>query len=116
SLAAVCGDMAGGTLVAAWADAHRKAQAADRVLRRRLQDLRLSFGAIHTEFVGADATHGSLAGRATRFADLPEVQLRVAVRSPEAGPVERFTREIAPLILNGPPSVTGFAGGRPKPG
>jgi len=25
------------------------------------------------------------------------------------------TREIAPLILNGPPSVTGFAGGRPKP-
>jgi len=30
-------------------------------------------------------------------------------------PVDRFTREIAPLILNGPPSVTGFAGGRPKP-
>src|SRR5205823_2317643 len=29
--------------------------------------------------------------------------------------VERFTREIAPLILNGPPSVTGFAAGRPKP-
>ena len=29
--------------------------------------------------------------------------------------MERFTREIAPLILNGPPSVTGFAGGRPKP-
>ena len=29
--------------------------------------------------------------------------------------MDRFTREIAPLILNGPPSVTGFAGGRPKP-
>ncbi len=28
--------------------------------------------------------------------------------------VERFTREIVPLVLNGPPSVTGFAGGRPK--
>ena len=28
--------------------------------------------------------------------------------------VERFTREMAPLVLNGPPSVTGFAGGRPK--
>ena len=28
--------------------------------------------------------------------------------------MERFTREIAPLVLNGPPSVTGFAGGRPK--
>ena len=30
------------------------------------------------------------------------------------GPVERFTREIVPLVLNGPPSVTGFAGGKPK--
>ena len=28
--------------------------------------------------------------------------------------VERFTKEIVPLILTGPPSVTGFAGGRPK--
>ena len=28
--------------------------------------------------------------------------------------IERFTKEIAPLILTGPPSVTGFAGGRPK--
>jgi len=28
--------------------------------------------------------------------------------------VERFSRELAPLVLNGPPSVTGFAGGRPK--
>ncbi|HRP08130.1 MAG TPA: DUF1446 domain-containing protein, partial [Gemmatimonadales bacterium] len=28
--------------------------------------------------------------------------------------IERFTREIAPLVLTGPPSVTGFAGGRPQ--
>ena len=46
--------------------------------------------------------------------DLPEVQLRVGVRSHDRKAVERFTREIAPLVLNGPPSVTGFAGGRPK--
>src|SRR5258705_352807 len=46
---------------------------------------------------------------------LAEVQLRIGVRSPDKAAVERFTREIAPLILNGPPSVTGFAGGRPKP-
>ena len=47
--------------------------------------------------------------------DLPEVQLRIGVRSSDKARVDRFTREIAPLILNGPPSVTGFAGGRPKP-
>src|SRR5574342_585458 len=50
-----------------------------------------------------------------KAADLPEVQLRIGVRAPDRAPVERFTREIAPLILNGPPSVTGFASGRPKP-
>jgi len=62
-----------------------------------------------------DATHGRLATAAGVSAEIPEVQLRVGVRARDQAPVERFTREIAPLILNGPPSVTGFAGGRPKP-
>jgi hypothetical protein len=101
-----------GTLVYAWPDAHAKARAADRILRARLERLGLRFEEILTEFVGVDATHGRLAGPPRD--DLPEVQLRVGVRARERGPVERFTREIAPLILNGPPSVTGFAGGRPK--
>jgi hypothetical protein len=115
SVAYFYGYKAVGTLVYVWPDAYRKAQAADRVLRQRLQDLGLKFEAMLTEFVGADATHGPLALRDTRPDDLPEVQLRVGVRSPDRAAVERFTREIAPLILNGPPSVTGFAGGRPKP-
>jgi hypothetical protein len=38
----------------------------------------------------------------------------VGVRSEDRASVERFTREIAPLVLTGPPSVTGFAGGRPR--
>jgi hypothetical protein len=61
--------------------------------------------------VGVSATHGKLSGDVT---DVPEVQLRVGVRGENRRDVERFTREIAPLVLNGPPSVTGFAGGRPK--
>jgi hypothetical protein len=28
--------------------------------------------------------------------------------------VERFTRELVPIALNGPPSVTGLGSGRPK--
>ena len=28
--------------------------------------------------------------------------------------VNEFGKEIAPLITNGPPGVTGFSGGRPK--
>jgi len=115
SIAYFYGYKAVGTLVYAWPDALKKAQAADRILRQRLKDLNLQFEAIHTEFVGANATHGALALNALDAAQIPEVQLRIGVRAPEKAPVDRFTREIAPLILNGPPSVTGFAGGRPKP-
>jgi hypothetical protein len=115
SIAYFYGYKAVGTLVYAWPDALKKAQAADRVLRERLKSLKLQFEAIHTEFIGADATHGPLALKDLDTAAIPEVQLRIGVRSPDQAPVDRFTREIAPLILNGPPSVTGFAGGRPKP-
>jgi acyclic terpene utilization AtuA family protein len=115
SVAYFYGYKAVGTLVYAWPDALRKAQAADRILRERLQGLGLRFEAILTEFVGADATHGPLARASAPLDELPEVELRVGVRSQDLAAVERFTREIAPLILNGPPSVTGFAGGRPKP-
>jgi len=44
----------------------------------------------------------------------PEVMFRMGVGGENRADVERFTREIVPLVLNGPPSVTGFAGGRPK--
>jgi Acyclic terpene utilisation family protein AtuA len=112
SIAYRSGFKAVGTLVYAWPDALEKAQLADRVLRQRLDRLGLRFDKILTEFVGANATHGPL----TPAPDpaLAEVQLRVGVRSENRAMVERFTREIAPLVLNGPPSVTGFAGGRPK--
>jgi len=59
---------------------------------------------------GVDAALGGRGGSP----DYPEVQLRFAVRGPNKKDVERFTKEIAPLILTGPPAVTGFAGGRPK--
>jgi hypothetical protein len=111
SIAYRAGYKAVGTLVYAWPDALEKAQVADRVLRERLANLGLRFDEIHTEFLGASATHGPLAGDAC---DVPEVQLRIGVRGEDRAAVERFTRELAPLILNGPPSVTGFAGGRPK--
>ena len=111
SVAYRAGFKAVGTLVYAWPDALEKAQAADRILRERLDRLGLKFERILSEFVGASATHGHLAGDQR---NAPEVQLRFGARGPDRAAVERFTREIAPLVLNGPPSVTGFAGGRPK--
>ncbi len=102
-----------GTLTYAWPDALEKAKAADQILRTRLADLKLQFDEIRTEFLGLNSCHGPIA-------EIPniinEVVLRVGVRSRDRKAVERFGAEIAPLILTGPPTVTGFAGGRPKPG
>ena len=113
SIAYRAGYKAVGSLVYSWPDALEKAQAAERLLRERLLRLGLHFEHILTEFVGANATHGRLAGP-DAGKDAPEVQFRIGVRDADKKKVERFTREIAPLVLNGPPSVTGFAGGRPK--
>jgi len=112
SISYSAGFKAVGTLVYAWPDAYAKAHAADRILRERLELLGLRFEQVLTEFVGVNATHGPLAGPPS--ADAAEVQLRIGVRGPDRSAVERFTKEIAPLILTGPPAVTGFAGGRPK--
>jgi len=112
SISYSAGYKAVGTLVYSWPDAYDKARAADRILRTRLDRLGLKFDQILTEFVGANATHGPLAGEPSP--ELPEVQLRVGVRGEDRNAVERFTKEIAPLVLTGPPGVTGFAGGRPK--
>jgi len=112
SISYSAGYKAVGTLVYSWPEAYDKARAADRILRARLDRLGLKFDQILTEFVGANATHGPLSSQPSP--DLPEVQLRVGVRSEDRAVVERFTKEIAPLVLTGPPGVTGFAGGRPK--
>ena len=111
SVAYSAGYKAVGSLVYAWPDAAAKARAAARILRERLDRLGLAFDRVLVETVGWDSTHGHLAGDPPP--DLPEVQLRVAVRGRDRSAVARFTREIAPLVLTGPPSVTGFAGGRP---
>ena len=112
SIAYASGYKAVGTLVYGWPDAVAKAQAADRILRERLDRLGLSFDEIHTEFVGWNATHGPLAGDPPP--DIPEVTARWGVRGNDVESIQRFAKEIAPLVLSGPPTVTGYAGGRPK--
>jgi len=100
-----------GTLVYTWPDAIKKARRAYDILVKRLQTLGLSYDEMLFELVGVNSCHGPLT--ASESEEVPEVTMRVAVRSGDKAAVERFTKEIAPLILTGPPSVTGFAGGRP---
>ena len=53
----------------------------------------------------------NLAGMAT---GLPLAKIAARCMSGRSLADQNVTREIVPLVLNGPPSVTGFAGGRPK--
>jgi len=101
-----------GTLTYAWPDALDKAKAADQILRTRLADLGLKFDEIRSEFMGYDSCHGPLS---VMPGEINEVVLRFGVRGHDHAAVELFGKELAPLILTGPPAVTGFAGGRPKP-
>jgi hypothetical protein len=100
-----------GTLVYTWPDALEKARVADAIVRERLQALGLSFDEIHTEYFGVNACHGPVA---PHIADPAEIQLRVGVRSHDRKAVDRFTRELIPLVLSGPPGATGYGGGRPE--
>ena len=99
-----------GTLVYSWPQALSKAHDADRIVRRRLTALGLHFDEIYTEYFGVNACHGQAA---PPNPDPPEVQLRIGVRGQDRRAVDRFTRELIPLVLNGPPGATGFGEGRP---
>jgi len=91
-----------------------KAKLAAEVVWKRLERAGVTFpdDQRSQELLGTGAT---LPGVLPAVDDPPEVVLRLGVRDADRAKVERFGKEIAPLITAGPPGVTGFAGGRPKP-
>ena len=66
----------------------------------------------NTEYLGLSSCHGEINPIPEQ---INEVVLRVSARDSNQENLVRFGKEIAPLVTNGPPGVTGFAGGRPKP-
>jgi hypothetical protein len=100
-----------GTLVYSWPQALEKARAADAIVRERLAALRLEFEEIHSEYFGVNAVLGPAAPRVD---DPAEVQLRMGVRGQDRKAIDRFSREMIPLVLSGPPGGTGYGEGRPK--
>lgn len=91
-----------------------KARLAADIVWKRLARAGVTFPeeAAETELLGTGAC---LPGIFPAPDDLPEVVLRLSARDESYARVERFGQEIAPLVTAGPPGVTGFAGGRPKP-
>lgn len=102
------------TLVYSWPDALRKAQKAGEILLKRAENLGITFRESNIEFVGVNACNEDVTALQQNQDSLNEVQLRISVHGDSKKDLDRFGKEIAPLILTGPSGVTGFAGGRPK--
>jgi len=98
-------------LTYAWPEALQKAQKADEIIRKRIEYLGLEFDEIHTEFLGYNACHGTTA---PPIDDPNEVVFLIGVRGHNRKMMQAFANEIVPLVLTGPPTVTGFGGGRPR--
>lgn len=100
-----------GQLTVSGPDAEAKARICAEAIWGRLARSGVTFEQTLTEFVGVDACHGPITrGNATPG----EIVLRVGVKDRSRAKVNRFGKELAPLVTTGPPGVTGFAGGRPK--
>lgn len=103
------GYTAAGTLVIAGPGAAAKARRCGAMVLARLARAGATPEAHLIECLGAgDSLPGVLP-----IADPPEVVLRIAVRDARRAVVERFARELAPLVTSGPPGVTGYTTGRP---
>ncbi len=102
------------TLVYSWPDALKKAVKAGEILNQRADELGLKFDEYRVEYVGVNGCDESPVDKNDFEEELPEVQMRVSSSGRSRDDLNRFGKEIAPLILTGPSGVTGFAGGRPK--
>lgn len=102
------------TLVYCWPDAVKKAQKAAEILKKRADGLQVTFRDYNVELVGLNACNEDPSVLSENNKEVNEVQLRFSVHGSSKDEIDRFGKEIAPLILTGPSGVTGFAGGRPK--
>jgi hypothetical protein len=99
-------------LAVAGRDAERKARAAGAIVLERVRRAGFELADSLVECFGAgDLVPGLLAPHEGPR----EVVLRITVRDPNRSAVERYCRELAPLVTSGPPGIAGYAAGRPSP-
>lgn len=104
------GYAAAGTLLIFGPNAAEKARRSGAVILEKLRRAGLTFASSHVEALGSG---DCVPGVVKSTGDPAEVVLRVAVRDPHKGAVERFAKEFAPLVTSGFPGTTGYTTGRP---
>ena len=107
------GFWAEGRLTIFGSDAVPKARRAGRALLSRLQSGGVSLRESVVECLGAGACRPQGMDPALA-SQLHETVLRIAVADSSREAIERFARELMPLVTAGPPGTTGYAEGRPR--
>lgn len=105
------GYKATGQLTVCGPNALEKAKKTAEIIWTRLKSAGCEYSKTSTEFLGLNSCHGDISDISK---NIPEVVLRLGVKDQNKDMVNRFGKEIAPVITNGPPGITGFSGGRPK--
>jgi hypothetical protein len=104
------GFSASGTLVIAGPNAQAKAWGCGELVWRRLAQAGFMYERAYSEIIGGRAGEDQTA---LACAEASAVVLRLSARDERKSAIERFTRELAPLVTSGPPGVTGYTSGRP---
>ena len=105
------GYKATGQITISGPNAIKKSNLIVEIIWDRLKRKGLDYSKKNSEFIGHNSCHK---GIGTEETDPNEIVLRISVMDQDKNKVNEFGKEIAPLITNGPPGVTGFSGGRPK--
>ena len=111
SISYFAGYKATGQLTVSGPNAYEKAQLTAEIIWKRLKNSGVSFEDTSTEYLGISSCHGEINSIPTQ---INEVVLRLGVKDANKNNVNRFGKELAPIITSGPPGITGFSGGRPK--
>lgn len=111
SLAYQAGYSASGQLLVYGLDCVEKARLCGEVVRHRMARAGYSLEAFEVELLGQGDSVPGLPQ--LKLAAPPrEVILRIAVRDRSRAAVERFAKELAPLVTSGPAGLAGYAVGR----
>ena len=89
----------------------RKAKLIEELIWSRLLKRGIDFEKKKCEYIGYNSCHKNIDSLPD---DPSEIVIRLGVMDKNRDSINEFGKEIAPLITNGPPGVTGFSGGRPK--
>ena len=111
SISYFAGYKATGQLTISGPNAYEKAQLTAEIIWKRLKNSGVTCEDTSTEYLGLSSCHGEINALPSQ---INEVVLRLGVKDSDKNKVNRFGKELAPVITSGPPGITGFSGGRPK--